>query len=493
MHDERHNAHDGGTPTLRFLGAAGTVTGSRFLIESRSARVLVDCGLFQGLKELRLRNWDKFPIEPAAIDAIVLTPRASRPQRLPAGAAARRLIAARSSPPRTRSRYAASCCPTAAICRKKKPTTPTGAVTRSTRRRAALHRGRRAARRSIRLIRDALSLAGRRLADGIHATFRHAGHILGAASIVLELDDSRPRTHRLQRRPRPPAPSAAPSHRNRLPAADVIVSRIDLRRSPPRRRRLARALRAGARADHRAPRHRDDPVVRGRPHRGRAVSSQPPGARGPRAGDAGLCRQPDGVGGAQALSRGSRARRRSEMRPEIAATPETVRPRGTRSRRTRSRNRSRSTRCPDPQIIISASGMATGGRVLHHLAHRLPDPRNTVILVGYQAEGTRGRSLLDGAPQLKMLGRYVPVTSRGRQRAGVLGSCRPGGARRMAAHGAAPARDGLRGPRRPARGRGAARAIERSWDGTAVVPRYLEVRLRLRTSMRLDERRRCSG
>jgi metallo-beta-lactamase family protein len=53
--------------------------------------------------------------------------------------------------------------------------------------------------------------------------------------------------------------------------------------------------------------------------------------------------------------------------------------------------------------------MAAGGRVLHHLAHRLPDPANTVILVGYQADGTRGRRLLNGEPQLKMLGRYVPV------------------------------------------------------------------------------------
>src|SRR6266545_1550013 len=62
-----------------------------------------------------------------------------------------------------------------------------------------------------------------------------------------------------------------------------------------------------------------------------------------------------------------------------------------------------------PAIIISSSGMATGGRILHHLAQRLPDPRNTVILVGFQAEGTRGRSLLEGAHAVKMLGRYVRV------------------------------------------------------------------------------------
>ncbi len=62
-----------------------------------------------------------------------------------------------------------------------------------------------------------------------------------------------------------------------------------------------------------------------------------------------------------------------------------------------------------PSIIISASGMATGGRVLHHLARLLPDPNNCVLLTGFQAEGTRGRSLGDGATSVKMFGRYVPV------------------------------------------------------------------------------------
>jgi metallo-beta-lactamase family protein len=62
-----------------------------------------------------------------------------------------------------------------------------------------------------------------------------------------------------------------------------------------------------------------------------------------------------------------------------------------------------------PSIIISASGMATGGRVVHHLAHLLPQPANTILLVGFQAEGTRGRRLLEGARELKMLGRYVRV------------------------------------------------------------------------------------
>ena len=65
---------------------------------------------------------------------------------------------------------------------------------------------------------------------------------------------------------------------------------------------------------------------------------------------------------------------------------------------------------PDrPCIVISASGMATGGRVIHHLAHQLPDRRHCVVLTGYQAAGTRGRALVEGAPEVKIHGRHVPV------------------------------------------------------------------------------------
>jgi metallo-beta-lactamase family protein len=63
-------------------------------------------------------------------------------------------------------------------------------------------------------------------------------------------------------------------------------------------------------------------------------------------------------------------------------------------------------------IVISASGMATGGRVLHHMEAALPDPRNTVLFVGYQAAGTRGRQLVDGAPEVKIHGRMIPVSAR---------------------------------------------------------------------------------
>jgi metallo-beta-lactamase family protein len=64
---------------------------------------------------------------------------------------------------------------------------------------------------------------------------------------------------------------------------------------------------------------------------------------------------------------------------------------------------------PMPTIILAASGMATGGRVLHHLKALAPDPRNTILFSGFQAAGTRGASMMAGAPTIKMHGAHVPV------------------------------------------------------------------------------------
>jgi metallo-beta-lactamase family protein len=104
-----------------------------------------------------------------------------------------------------------------------------------------------------------------------------------------------------------------------------------------------------------------------------------------------------------AISEGDRS-----LNPEVLGKPELLKPANLTEVRRVDDSMALNSRS-GPMIIISASGMATGGRVLHHLSNRLPDARNAVILVGYQAEGTRGRSLVDGARSVKMLGRYVPV------------------------------------------------------------------------------------
>src|SRR5690606_8868513 len=63
---------------------------------------------------------------------------------------------------------------------------------------------------------------------------------------------------------------------------------------------------------------------------------------------------------------------------------------------------------PMPKVIISASGMATGGRVLHHLKHYAPDPRSSILFAGYQAAGTRGATMVNGSPKVKIHGEYIP-------------------------------------------------------------------------------------
>jgi metallo-beta-lactamase family protein len=97
-----------------------------------------------------------------------------------------------------------------------------------------------------------------------------------------------------------------------------------------------------------------------------------------------------------------------EVKPELRGRDDTLDPGELREVRDPRASRALC-EAPGPFVVVSASGMATGGRVLHHLIQRLPDPRNSVLLVGYQAGGTRGQRLLAGERALKMLGQYVPV------------------------------------------------------------------------------------
>ena len=391
-------------PTLRFMGAAGTVTGSRFLIEADGLRILVDCGLFQGLKELRLRNWDRFPIEPAEIDAVALThAHLDHSGYLPAIG---------------RDGYAGTIFATPdtlALCRILLPDSghlQEEEATYANRRGYSKHTPARPLYTEEDATRVLGALAAKpfgsrfALADGIYATMRRAGHILGAANITVELTNPRPRTivfsgdlgrphHPLLHPPDPPA------------AADVIVVEStygDRRHNDDAslalfEQVLARTISRGGVVVIPSFAVDRTEVVLFHLHRlirtGR-VPAAPVYIDSPMAS------------AALKVYRAAAVRRDIELRPEVAGDPDSFDPPDLIETRTVEESIALNS-AAGPAIIISASGMATGGRVVHHLANRLPDPRNTVILVGYQAEGTRGRRLLQREPEIKMLGRYVPV------------------------------------------------------------------------------------
>jgi metallo-beta-lactamase family protein len=105
----------------------------------------------------------------------------------------------------------------------------------------------------------------------------------------------------------------------------------------------------------------------------------------------------------EAIERGD-----DQVRPEVTASGPEYRPSMLRLAPSRTESE-RLNRPGMPCIVVTASGMATGGRVLHHLKYQLPNPRNSVVLTGFQVPGTRGRALMDGARQVKIHGKYIPV------------------------------------------------------------------------------------
>lgn len=391
-------------PILRFLGAAGTVTGNRFLVDTPQARVLVDCGLFQGEKALRLRNWSEFPVPPASIDAVALThAHVDHSGYLPAlvKQGFRGEVFATTA--------------TEALCRIVLPDsghlqeedaayanrkgfskhTPALPLYSEADAAVALERF-----RGVAFDEDVA------IADGVTARFSRAGHILGSASITLTVDGRPSRrlvvsgdlgrgNHPLLRDPAPPGD------------ADVIVveSTYGDRRHPPASSLAAfedaivrTAARGGAVVIPAFAVDRTEVILLElrRLVRTKRIPDLPVYVDSPMA----LA--------ALDVYRAAIDAHSDEIKSDFHGNGDAFDPgrliEAHDIRESRAINDQRY-----PCIIVSASGMATGGRVLHHLANRLPDPRNTVILPGFQAAGTRGRSLVDGAHTVKLLGRYVPV------------------------------------------------------------------------------------
>lgn len=395
-------------PSIRFLGAAGTVTGSRFLVRSDGAQVLVDAGLFQGRKDLRLRNWAPFPVEPSSLDAIVLThAHIDHSGALP-------LLA------RDGFRNPIYCTP--ATRDLAGLLLPDSGRLQEEEARWANQTGysRHApAAKPLYTEADALATLGlltplpyraaREIAPGVFLRFRKAGHILGSAIVELEL--------------------AGPPEVKLVFSGDLgrygVPILPDPDRGPPADVLVVESTYAGRRhPDVRPEETLRDEILRVVESRGalvipafaigrtqevlfaiRALEDRheipilPVYVDSPMAVDA------------TPIHLAHREDHDDEMTRLVAEGREPLRP-----------DRLRFARTPDqskainhergPVLILSASGMATGGRVLHHLKQRLPDPRNTVLLVGYQAAGTRGWSLQNGAATVRIHGEDVPVKAR---------------------------------------------------------------------------------
>ncbi len=375
-------------PTIQFLGGAGTVTGAMYLVRADSAEVLLDCGLFQGLKALRLRNWEPRVANPATIAAVVLShAHVDHVGYLP-------LL--------VREGFRGPVYCTAATADLVRVLLPDCAHLQEEEAERANRRGYSKhhpalplytmadSQAAIELLRHRSYGARFSVAPGVTALFRSAGHILGAATIELNLDATRlAYSGDLGRWNRPLVPDPAP-----IAAADVLLleSTYGERRHPEGgEEQLARvvsetARRGGALLIPAFAVDRTQEVVwmLERLERERRIPALPVYLDSPLAIEATEIYARHGAYRMPARYRFARTPAESQALNNLQG----------------------------PVIIISASGMATGGRILHHLARRLPDERTTVLLVGFQSAGTRGRLLEEGASELKMLGQSIPVGAR---------------------------------------------------------------------------------
>jgi metallo-beta-lactamase family protein len=387
--------------TLTFLGAAGTVTGSKYLVDIGERRILVDAGMFQGEKEWREMNWVDFPVPPGSIDDVILThAHADHCAYLPAlvrdgfsGAvwctdgtsklAAIVLMDAGHLQEREAQRAAEG------GYSKHNPPLPLYTVAD--------------VEQTIPLFKVVAFDNDLDLGDGIAIRFTRAGHILGSSSVTLSTSEGsvlfsgdlgrhdhpvlRPRdvppgspfvliesTYGDREHPDPagkPHEAMADAIRRTVArGGSVLIPAFAVDRTEIVLKALTE-LRATGRISADVPIYVNSPM---------AVA-------------------------ALAVYRGAETsgELRDDIRPEdffnLANLHEVT-----------DVEESKQLNNPgQPSIIISSSGMATGGRVLHHLEALLPGQRNCVIFTGYQGVGTRGRTLLEGATEMKFRGRYVPV------------------------------------------------------------------------------------
>lgn len=381
--------------TLSFLGGAGTVTGSKYLLTHGRRRILIDCGLFQGMKALRSMNWEQLPVDPASIDTVLLThAHIDHSGYLPA------LI---------RDGFEGPIWCTSATAELARLLLPDSGRLHEEDAAYANRKGysrhhpalplytEADAERSLQHLRPLRFGQVLDLRDGISASFSHAGHILGAASVRVQVGDRAilfsgdlGRYDDLLMRDPSDAPAAdwlvmESTYGDRLHPDDdptdelahaisrtigrggsVIIPAFAVGRA-----QLLLHVIAQLKARNAIP---DAPVFLNSPMAVDTTALYRRFAQGHRLDDLQL-KAMAGVAKMVRSMEESKALNRNRM----------------------------------PSIIVSASGMATGGRVLHHIAAMGPDPRSTIVLVGYQSPGTRGADLQAGKRTLRMFGGEVTI------------------------------------------------------------------------------------
>jgi metallo-beta-lactamase family protein len=390
---------------LTFLGAAGTVTGSKYLIEANGKRLLVDCGLFQGGKELRQRNWATLPQNPSTFDWVVLThahldhtgylPRLLRDGfRGPifANAATQELCAL--------------LLPDSAHLMEEDAEDATRHGYTSHNPALPLYTQDEAAA-TLKRFSEIPRHGEYRISPEFLVRTHYAGHILGATSIELVVTESgRSLTilfsGDIGRYSQPILIDPETPVRADVVLCESTYGDRDHPNDPPPEQALADVITRTARRGGVIviPAFAVDRTqllmyyVRQLEVTG-LIPRLPVYVDSPMAIDV-----------TQLYLRHHEDHDVNFTAAEAAATPLDA----NTLHIMRSVEESKQINgVKTPAIIISASGMATGGRVMHHLAQRLPDPRNSVLLVGFQAEGTGGRTLQDGAKFLKIRGQMIPV------------------------------------------------------------------------------------
>ncbi|MED7955061.1 MBL fold metallo-hydrolase [Streptomyces sp. BE303] len=389
---------------LTFLGGVGTVTGSKFLVETDHAQIMIDCGLFQGHAELRRRNWRALPLDPADVRAVVLTHAhldhcGYLPRLVREGFRGPILTTANTA------RLAELILRDSAHLLREDADHANGHGWSKHRPARPLY-DEDDVERTIGMF-DPLPLeTDVEIIGGTFLRLHHAGHVLGSAWAHVTLEDGhtlaasgdlgRP-VHPLLRPPEPfdgadvllMESTYGNRHHEETAAREwfaraiertlarggtVVIPSFAVDRTEVVLHQLAELRRAG-RLPAGAPVYVDSPMALA----------------------------------ALQIYREAFAAHSPELRPDVLREGTTALDPEPFSLIHSLRESLELERSSVPSVLVSASGMATGGRVVHHLRRLLPDPRNTVVVVGYAAAGTRARDLVDGAKVLKMYGTYVPV------------------------------------------------------------------------------------